>query len=51
MTSSSLVGWNLKPGARAMGVVVFVRVSEVWVLWSSLERCVEEEYAILGIPL
>ena len=46
MTSSSSVGWNLKPGARAVGVVVFVGVSELWVSWSSLERCVEEKYQV-----
>ena len=51
MTSSSSVGWNLKPVARAVGVVVFVGVSELWVSWSSLERCVEEEYVILGMQL
>ena len=48
MTSSLSVGWNLKPGARAVGVVVFIGVFELWVLWSSLERYGEEEYVILG---
>lgn len=44
MTSSSSVGWNLKPGARAVGVEDFVGVSGT----STASRPMIEESTKMG---